>query len=526
MSNNSANSVTTEAFFELKKAYEQLSLEKKKLSNELLASHKKYDHLSIKYKNLEFELGEIKRMVFGKKSERFKEKVEVPNQPMFDFGDDADDDKEPEKITVTYERNKKKKKKKRGGRMSLPDALPREVVVLEPEEEVSGLDKIGEEVYEMLEYKPGSLYVKRFIRPKYARRSDNGQTKVTIAPPAKLPIPGGLAGPGVLAHVFTLKYVYHLPIYRTLKMFRNNGVSLSESTVGNWQNTICELLEPLSDLHRKDVLGQRYLMNDDTIIRVQDKKKKSKTHTGYFWISYAPEQKLALFTYEPGRGGIYPKKELEGYKGLLQTDGLAVYDQFKTNTAIKLFGCMAHARRRFFKARKLDPGFVEPVLRRFKALYKLEQEARDENLSADERYALRQEKAKPVWKELVKVVREKRPQTIPKSPLGEAITYFANQKEELERYLDYGLVEIDNNLIENQVRPVAIGRKNYLFAGSHNAARKIAMLYSFFGTCKQHGINPEQWLKDVLTRIPSCKMSQLHTLLPQNWQETNPEKTD
>jgi hypothetical protein len=255
-------------------------------------------------------------------------------------------------------------------------------------------------------------------------------------------------------------------------------------------------------------------MADETPIPVQTRDKPGSTHKGYHWVYYSPLEKLVCFDYRKGRGRDGPEKFLESFRGMLQTDGYVAYDIYEKKDGITLFGCMAHARRKFEKAKDNDLKRAEYVLERMQQLYLTEREAREKGLSFEQRKELRVEQSLPVLKELEKWMKEQLPEVLPKSSIGQAITYTLGLWNRLTRYIDNGHVEIDNNLIENSIRPVALGRKNYLFAGSHEAARNAAMIYSFLGTCKINNVEPYQWLKNTLQRIPDQSIQKLDELLP------------
>jgi transposase len=386
--------------------------------------------------------------------------------------------------------------------------------VIEPEGDLTGAKKIGEEITEILEYKPGKIYVDRFIRNKYILPEEE---KIIIGNLPTLPIPRGNAGPGLLAHLIISKYVDHLPFYRQVQQFKRQDVVLAESTINDWFSAGCNLLTPLYDKLGKQVLDARYLMVDETPIPVLTKDKPRATHKGYLWVYRSPLERLVLFDYRESRSREGPKDLLQNYQGLLQTDGYEAYAIFDKQKGITLLGCMAHARRKFDEARSNDPERAEHMLKLMQKLYNVERKARDMNLTHDQRRALRQEESSPLLSQMEEWMKQQLTQTLPKSAIGKAISYTLTLWPRLIRYIDHGEAEIDNNIVENDIRPVALGRKNYLFAGSHEGARRIAMAYSFLGTCKLNNVEPFSWLKDVLTRIPDHSILQLAELLPTNF---------
>jgi len=255
---------------------------------------------------------------------------------------------------------------------------------------------------------------------------------------------------------------------------------------------------------------------DETPIQVLDKTKKGKTHRGYHWIYYSPLERMVLFDYQHGRSREGPSRLLKNFSGYLQTDGYTVYDLIGQRKSITHLNCMAHARRGFEKALPYEQEQAEYAMEMFQKLYAIEREARDGDLSTQQRYELRLDKALPIINKLGKWIVETYKTVLPKSPIGKALAYCIPRWDNLTNYLHDGSLEIDNNLAENAIRPIALGRKNYLFAGSERGAERAAMFYSFLGTCKKNNVNPFDWLKKVLEVIPEHKVSMLHELLPQN----------
>jgi hypothetical protein len=330
-----------------------------------------------------------------------------------------------------------------------------------------------------------------------------------------------MPGAGLLSQLITDKFVYHLPFYRQAQRYEQLGMKIPASTLDGWFEAACSLLEPLYQALRLQILSATYLQGDETPIAVLDKQKKGDTHQGYHWVYYSPEQRLVLFDYQPGRSKEGPAKLLKDYKGYLQTDGYAAYDQFEEREDIVLAGCMAHARRYFEHALDNDKARAEKVLLWMQALYAVEREAREKNLSAQDRYLLRQQKARPAMDLFGEWLVAEHAKVLPKSAIGKAIYYLVAGYNKIYLYLEDGRLEIDNNLIENSIRPVALGRKNYLFAGSHAGAQRAAIVYSLLGSCKLQGINPNEYLQDVLQRLPDHPINQLKDLLPPYWKKTD-----
>jgi len=465
---------------------------------------------------MQFQIDQMNRLLYGAKRERFISDSDE-NQLSLPFDVPQEESLEREQEVITYVREKKKRKE-HPGRVALPSHLPVEEIVLEPEEDTSSMKYIGKEVTDQLELVPAKLFIKRFIRPKYIAVTDEslGEHKGVIAELPVFPIEKGIAGPGLLAQIMVDKFVDHLPVYRQIERFKREDIKLSSSTINGWQESICNLLEPLYDTLKHRVLSQGYLQVDETPIPVLDKQKKGKTHRGYHWIYHSPLEKTVLFDYNTGRSREGPAKLLRDFKGYLQTDGYKVYDIFASRKDITHVNCMAHARRGFEKSLPYDQKRAEYAMEMFQKLYAIEQKAREQGLSPQQRHTLRLDEALPVMNKLGKWIVETYKSSEPKSPLGKATAYCIERWDNLLAYMEDGSLEIDNNLAENAIRPITLGRKNYLFAGSNRGAERAAMFYSFFGTCKKNGVNPYDWLRKVLEVIPTYKVNKLTDLLPQN----------
>lgn len=470
------------------------------------------EELLITVAELRHELDQIKRLVFGSRHERF---VPATPQEQLALGLTAET-KQADPIvsvqTIEYTRRKKEASEKiQTGRMKLPTDLPREKVILEPSEDVSGLKKIGEEITEELERIPGKLFVRQYVRPKYVKANNEG---IIIAELPARPIDKGIAGPGLLAQIVIDKYTDHLPLYRQQQRFEREGIKLPISTLTDWIGGTCALLEPLYEELKKQVLSSDYLQADETPIKVLDKNKKGTTHRGYHWVYHSPLKKMVLFDYREGRGREGPHEILKDFKGWLQTDGYVVYEDFDQKPGVKLLNCMAHARRKFDEAKDNDLARASYVLTEIQKLYAIERHAKTEALTKEQRLALRQEKSLEILSDLKVWMMDNYKMVLPKSVIGQALHYSLQRWGKLMLYTTNGNLEIDNNPVENTIRPVAIGRKNYLFAGSHNGAVRAAMLYSFLGTCKINNVNPFEWLRETLQKIPTQPMNKLTEMLP------------
>ena len=485
---------------------------------EIEISREQYEKLQQENRWLKYQLDELKRLVYGSKSERFiPSGTSMAQLNLFEQQDDQEAAKEPETEEISYTRKKDKKEQQSAIRVKIPAHFPRVEEIIEPEGK-EGLKKIGEEVTELLEYSPAKIYVRKIVRPKYAKADSDG---VIIAQLPSLPIPKGNAGASLLAQVMVSKFVDHLPFYRQVQIFKRSNLQLSDSTLSGWFNKTTDLLGPLYHALEKQVLQSDYLQGDESPIGVQDSHKKGALHKGYHWVYRSPVERLVLFKYHPGRGREVPETVLQTFNGTLQTDGYQAYDNMKTKGKITLMACMAHARRYFDKALDYDAQRAGHVLSLMQRLYEMERKARERNIDFATRKRYRQLFAKPILAELKQWLDDNLLKVLPKSPIGKSIAYTLGLWTKLCRYTEDGKYEIDNNLIENAIRPMALGRKNYLFAGSHQAAQKAAMMYSFFATCKTNDVEPLEWLTNVLDRLPDHKANRLVELLPQNWKPSS-----
>lgn len=465
---------------------------------------------------LNHQLEQFKKVIFGSKREKFVPAVS-PEQVIIDLDLPTDAVELLEETqAVAYTRKKSKKQKKaHPGRMEFSKDLPVEEIIIEPTEDVTGLKEIGKEITLELDITPAIFILKKYIRVKYARpNAQENQSEVIIADMPHRPIHKGIPGAGLLATVVTDKYVDHLPIYRQVKRYQRLGVSLDENTLSGWIQKSCDIIEPLYDFLRTEVLKQNYLQCDETHIKVLDKKLKGKCHCGFYWVYHSPHTKQLFFDYQPTRAGVAPQNILKDFEGILQSDAYTVYDGFSKRKEIKLSNCLTHARRKFTEAIDCDKTRTDFVLGKMQLLYAVEEFARENKLNYQERFALRQQKSVPVLKELNAWMILNLVDLKYSSPIKTAIEYSLVRWEKLCLYAHHGELEIDTNLVENAIRPVALGRKNYLFAGSHQAAQRAGMIYSFFAMCHYHKVNPHVWLKETLSNIGITKPENYNTLLP------------
>jgi len=463
---------------------------------------------SNRIQQLEHELAQLKKMIFGSKRERFLAEVNSNQLSLFSSDEITIADPVVDKQHIEYDR---KTPKKHPGRTALPDHLPVEDIVIEPEEDTTGMKRIGEEITETLDYTPASLVRRRTIRPKYAKQDGEG---VVIGKLPSRPLPKAIAEAGLISYILVSKFIDHLPFYRLIQLFkREYKWEVSDSTINEWFVAVCTLLQPLYEVLKGKVLESTYMQADESGLSVLDQDHPKGIHKGNMWVYYAPLLKWVCFHYRKGRGKNGPKEMLSGYQGILQTDGWHVYDDYAEVPGISLTGCLAHARRKFYDALSNNKAKSEQALAIIQRIYAADRPIKE--LADNERKPYRDEHVRPIFAEFRQWIdSELETNKDPKSTYGKALTYATKQWPKLIRIMDYGHVELDNNLIENKIRPLALGRKNYLFAGSHDAAQRIAMMYSFFGTCKAHDINRYEWLKTTLELIPETKLSELHKLLP------------
>ena len=465
---------------------------------------------------LEGQLRELTRLLQGFKSERSA--TFIPPDQLALFGGQEDTvtaaDRAPHPPPRPHQNAKP-----HPGRGRLPADIPVEEIVLEPTEDTTGLLQIGEEVSESLDYRPGHLVLIRRRRPKYARPETDGSTSVLIAELPSRPIAKGAAEPGLLAEVCVAKYVDHLPFYRQIKRFeRELDWVVHKSTVGDWFSATCCLLEPLYQQLLATVVGADYLQVDESTIKVQDSAKQGSTHLGYQWVYRDPATGLVLFDYRKGRGAHGVLERLADFTGYLQTDGYRAYQTYLArHPEVTGVSCLAHIRRKFYDAQENHPRIAELVLAAVAWLYHVDAHCRRRGRSPTQRLALRRRLSLPVYRGLLDYVTYTQANNLSKGAIGKALYYAKNELAKLAACFQDGRIELDNNLIENSIRPLALGRKNYLFAGSHQAAQRAAMMYSFFASCQQLGVNPREWLADVLARLPDHAVNNLEALLPHRW---------
>jgi transposase len=426
------------------------------------------------------------------------------------------------------------------GRAKLPEALPRIAIEhdLKPEEKLCpccGLERcrIGREITEQLEYHPASFKVLQHIRHKYACKpcaqgcdQCDSKAQIEIAEKPEQPISKGLPGPGLLAHVITSKLGDHLPLYRLEKIFARQDVHIARSTMCAWMLAAGELVAPLVKLMAERVRESKVIHTDETRVPVQDEKVNGKCKSGRIWRYIGDrDHPYVVYDYTPDRSRAGPSRWLDKFKGFLQADAYGGYDGIYA-TGVKEVACWAHARRHFFEAKDTDGRRAAQMLSMVRELYAVEDEAAAQiaatsNVTAIDadaiRLALRQQKSVPVLTTIKTWLDTEQKLVLPRSPMAQAIGYMLNQWDALCIYTTQGFLNIDNNIAERALKRVALGRKNWLFAGHDVAAQRTSTLYSLIACAERHGIDPQTYLTGVLARIPSLPVSQLNKLLPDKW---------
>jgi len=511
--------------------YEALIREKDRKISHLDEKVKKFED---KIKQLTDQLACLRRKFWKASSEKYI--PADPAQRKIDF--DGLDILPEEEVTIkaaaseiiTYERKKPEHAKKQPVRLPLPEHLRREEEIIEPEGIDENWVRIGEEVTEQLEHKPGELYVRRIIRHKYALKKDLQlqvelevgilNKTVMIAPLPLLPLPRSNAGASLLAELLMGKYMYHLPFHRQIALFKLEGLKIPASTVNDWFAGCSDLLRALYYRLKEIVLQSDYIQVDESTVPVIN-HEKHRAVKAYLWVVRAVMKELVFFHYDKGsRAQKVVIELLHNYKGAVQTDGYGAYSIYENKKGVLLLGCWAHTRRKYTEALKEDKAGAEYALEQIGLIYGVESMADDQGLDYQQRAALRSRLAYPIMCAFEKWVVNYMPKALPKGRMSQALTYTYSLFHRLTRYHLDGRYRIDNNLVENNIRPLSIGRKNFMFCGNHDAAENAAVMYSLFGCCAALDVNPRKWLTDVLTKIPYYNNDyslDLADLLPHNW---------
>ena len=505
----------------------------------LSADHKKeVESLNTRIKELTAQVAWLNRQLFGRKSEKLgiidpaqlNLFADIQSEQMQEANEARDE--AVEKITKTKEERRQEKK----NRIMMEDLPVLEQVILTPDNLDKNLyKKIGQEVTRIVEHKPGLLYIKEIIREKWGLKDNTsvapkGMSGVLTAPMPLLPIYKGIAGASLLSEILLQKYEYHVPYYRQIKQYSHLGMKgLTESTVDGWFKQTMPLLRPLYEALKSEVMKAAYVQADETTTPVIN-KETHKAAKEYLWMVRAVMERLVIFHYDQGsRAGAVIESLANRYnfKGYLQCDGFAGYETaFKTKPDVRLVNCMVHIRRHFEQALDENRQMAEHALREIQHLYRIEHMCDEAEMSFDERKAKRQELSRPIMEALKMWMETEGVKYSESSQTGKAITYAYTRWDNMMRYLEDGMLLLDNNLAENEIRPITLGRKNYLFCGNHEAAENMAVVCSLLATCRNHDVNPRDYLNDVIGQMPyhaKATHEELIGLLPHKWKLTHPE---
>lgn len=409
--------------------------------------------------------------------------------------------------------------------------LPAEVIDIYPDGTTDENGKLKDEYVEIgtdessrLEHIAAKTYIKKTVIHKVMLKSDsNNKTpedrRIICARLPLTPVNRCMAGASVLADIIIGKFMYHLPFYRQIQQYKESGITISDSTMGGWYEAAVEKLKLLYDILRQHILQSEYIQIDESVLPVID-SEKHKARKGYEWCVRDAIRGAVMFYYDRGsRGGKVAREILGAYKGAVQCDGYDAYDQFEKNDNITVYGCWAHARRKFVDALNENNRLATEALCFIRKIYKVESDANKAGLNADERKEQRLKISYPTIRLFETWMKETYLKVLPNSKMGDAIEYTYSLLPRLSRYVNDGRINIDNNLIENAIRPLALGRKNYLFCGNDASAYRAAIVYSLISTCKAADVDPRTWMEDVLRKIPYYQRDQrdLAELLPFNW---------
>jgi transposase len=489
--------------------------------------------------SLTYQNEKLKAELHGHRKARFGSKSERIDQLVFDLQEDeeieaaaAEQKNETRSSDAEVDETDKPTKRKHS-RKPLPDHLERQNVVLSPGEECNDcggdLRKVGEDITEELEYIPGHFVARRIIRPRMTCTCCEAFMQ---APLPSRPIERGRPGPGLLAHVLVGKFCDHLPLERQSKIFAREKIDLHRSTLTDWVGRSTALLEPLADHIGKLVREGPALFADDTPVKLQarpDKPVNASNHktkkikTARLW-SYVRDERpwqgqappCAWYQFSVDRKGEHPVDHLSGYKGTVHADGYAGFNGLFGEGKADEQACIVHVRRKFVdEFERTGAGIAEGAIKQIAKLYNVEKQAKGK--PAEERAALRQEKAKPIFDDLEVWLQAQLPKISGKTKLAEAIRYALKRMAKARAYLSDGRLELDNNICERSIRPIALGRKNYLFMGSVGGGNAAAIAYTLIETAKMNNVDPEAWLTWVLTHVADHKINRLEELMPWNW---------
>jgi len=482
---------------------------------------------SLIYK-LQQQIEMLNRKIWGKSSERYIKEDPAQRRLDFDGLDLLPEEKEladnaKEEIEQYSKVRVPSKEKVRPVRKPLPENLPREESHIYPVNvDLENSAELEPEITELLERDPVRWYVRRIIRHKYVLKAQiqGTENQIITAPMPTLPIAKSYAGASVLADLIIDKYVNHLPFYRQIQMFKQQGIDIAPATINDWFNGVADLMGPAYYRLKELVLASDYIQSDETTVPIIN-NEKHKTVKGYLWIVRAVMPGLVFFHYDHGsRAQKVALQLFKNYQGVIQSDGYAVYDMYENKKGVLPIGCWAHARRKFEEALKEDKDRASYALEQIGLLYEVERRADRENLSYEARSELRERLSYPIMVTFEKWLVAQYPKVLPKGRIGKAIRYTYGIYHKLTRYHLDGRWQIDNNLAENAIRPIALGRKNWLFCGNDGAAENAAIIYSMMGCCKAAGVNFRDWMMYFLNNVHGYDNDygkDLAELLPHNY---------
>ena len=516
--------------FETERAsYQQQITEK---DQTIIAKDRTITQLDETINKLKQQVEMFQRKIWGKSSERYINEDPLQRRLDFDGLDLLPEEKElatsaKEEIESYKTIRMIVKEKSHPVRKPLPESLPREETHIYPERiNLSDWTELSPEITEILEREPSRWYVRRIIRHKYALKdkSQDVEKQIVTAPMPVLPLAKSYAGATVLADIIIDKYVNHLPFYRQIQMFKQQGISIAPATINGWFQNVADLMRPTYYRLKELVLDSDYIQSDETTIPIINNEKQT-TIKGYIWMIRAVMGNLVFFHYDHGsRAQKVALQLFKDFQGVIQTDGYAVYDIYENKKGVLPIGCWAHARRKFEEALAEDKARASYALEQIGLLYDVERQADQEQLSYEERADLRSRLSYPIMVAFEKWLLNEYPKVLPKGRIGKAIRYTYNIFHKLTRYHLDGRLKIDNNLGENAIRPIALGRKNWLFCGNDDAAENAAIMYSMLGCCKAHEVNFRDWLVYFLNNIhmyDNDYSKDLAELLPHNFKLQN-----
>lgn len=464
------------------------------------------------------KLDALARRFFGQKSEQLNAaQLELLLSGLTEGNGELSEEKEPPA------RPAPQRPRTNPRRLRTPDHLEVVREVIEPDlvqAEPDQWKRIGEEVSRQLDYQPGKFFWQETVRPKYVRRDQRALPPV-IAPASERVAEHSLAAPGLLAQLLVGKYCDHLPFYRQEQIFwRRHGVFIARQQMVHWTAQSVRLLSGITDCLKRELRGSPYVQVDETPVRYQDPNLRGRCAQGYLWTALVPGQ-CVVYEWHASRAARCLDSLLgENFAGKLQCDGYSAYPAFaRDHSEVDLFGCWAHARRNFFEAQEQAPRVAGWFLNQIRLLYRWEQELRESRAGPVLRQVHRSSHHRMVIERLHRALVKLQTRYLPQSLMGQAIGYALNQWPLLERFLEHGEVEIDNNLVENAIRPTAVGKKNWLFFGSEEAGQRSAVIYTLVENCRMHAVEPYTYLKDVLERLPRCTNRNVDQLTPLRWQQ-------